>query len=284
LTGRGDHRRFVEWTREARRCSLIREEQNPGDALITILKLEEGEGTLVLLGDTDLIITTGSGQHDEDLAVAEKVLQVRAGSQADVFHGPLAADLEGVPGNAVGLLVGDTSEEVRKELMKQFHLAAVPTRGALHVTVDEARNLDLRFRGEMRNPAEAQAFAAAITQSQAEEVALLENLPSMGSTGALLETVKSFRVEVEGASVSGSARISGDLPAACGEILELALSQAIGEGIGQVLRPALEMMLLVFFIGWGVICSAILMIVVVTFLAIAKVRRRREVTRPRTAS
>jgi hypothetical protein len=88
---------------------------------------------------------------------------------------------------------------------------------------------------------------------------------------------------VEGASVSGSVRFSGNLPAAWGEFLELAWSQMMGEGIGRAICAGLEKALLVFFLAGGIILGGTLIIAVVALTASAKVCRRVEVNRPRTA-
>jgi hypothetical protein len=88
---------------------------------------------------------------------------------------------------------------------------------------------------------------------------------------------------VEGASVSGSVRISGDLPVAWGELLELALGQIAGEAFGRAIGHGLERALLIFFLAGGIILGGTLIIVVVAFLALPQVRRRWEVNRPQTA-
>jgi hypothetical protein len=266
-TGLWDHQRLVEHLRQEQEISLVREEAKAPADRITLLRARDGS-MLAVVGDTDLIFGE-SDLQGEDLAAVEQALEVRAGRKASVLRGPLAADLREVPVNASGLYAGQVDQEViGPPLAKHFGIPHVPHHLVLHATVDETGSIDVGFRGLMRTPEEARAFTESIRESRDRALASLGPSRPTGSAVALSETLNSITTADDGASVSGKARVSGDLP------------QALTEwALGQLLVPlfsAMQPFIVAAFILEAV-CLALLCggIALGTYFAVRAVVQRR---------
>jgi hypothetical protein len=229
LTGRGDHRALLEYFRQATPPSLIAWDLRPGSEPVTLLRDERGGSAVAVVGDTDLLFAVAEDGPGAGFAAAEELLEVRAGRTGSVLRGRLAVDLREVPGHASGLVVGEVPEELPQGTARECGVPAVPHRLVLHLTVDETASIDLRFRGFLGTPEEARTFAESVRQQRDCQAASLAELGPAKPTEVVIAALKSIQVEADGSAVSGSGHISGDVPAALGELLPLAIGQALGK-------------------------------------------------------
>lgn len=231
LTGRGDHGALVDYFHREHGLPLIGWEARHDDVPITLLG--KAGVAMALIGDTDLVAAINLDEPGDNFPAVEQMLALRSGQGGDVFHGPFAAELRELPGNDSGLVIGELPGDCKLTLAKAYELPAEPRRIALHAVVDESASIDLQFRCFLRTPEDARAFAATVLGQRERQVDDLRRLGSSPSIDVLVRTLNSIRMETEGSTVSGSARVSGDVPAALGEVPLLALGQYLGQSLAS---------------------------------------------------
>jgi hypothetical protein len=176
---------------------------------------------IALVGNTDVIVAgyaAPQGNHREAL---EEVIKMRAGKKASILKGALAAELEKVSPQAVGLLLGDVPAEIRQPLLVGGPFTTLPQRVGLEVTraLKGKGDLEIQFRGKFDNANAAKAFSESVTTLQKQGVAFLKNPPPL-PPGAKLPakvfdlmrtSLEGLRIEAKGDGIAGSAQVSGEL-------------------------------------------------------------------------
>jgi hypothetical protein len=239
LTGLADHNRLKEYLQKEKRVTVVREEKGLNGEPVALLSSENGP-VFVLVGDTDLILAIGE-DPGKSLKAAEQVLEVRAGKQANLLHGPWAAVLNEIPDDACGLLIGEPPESMPEEGGAVD--GPLPRRMVGHLIVHES--IDIHFAAVMRNAADVQAFTENLVSLRDRNIASLKGLSQRPATGVLIRAWESIKVENNGLEVRGAAHLSGDVPGAIVEDAEeeiKAIKAVLGvfkEGIEALCSPDL---------------------------------------------
>lgn len=279
LTGRGDHGALVEFFRLAPDLDIVTWERRPGNEPITVLRGQEGQPAVAVIGNTDVVLAAAPESPGAEMAALDEALGVRARRWGGILLGPLARDLAEIPERASGLLAGELTEEESEELAKHSGLPAPPRHLLLHATVDETGSVDLRFRGRARTAGEAGDFVEGVRQWRDRQKAALTELGEAEQLEPLTKALNSIRVEADGTAVSGQAQISGDVPAALGEVLPAALQALFAAAVASALKDLYALLALLGHISFYSILG--LMGLVVTCRAVFLVAMwRRGARRP----
>jgi hypothetical protein len=209
------HRIYVRFTGAANRkwlAAFFRQhfpeettEQGPQAEPVTILSNPKDAPAFALVGDTDLVVAGYEKDRAKHRDVVEQLLQVRAQGKGGLRTGPLGGTLKDVPPQASALLAAELSDGMQKALAgRGLPLPVAPRRLLLDAT--RTRDLAVRLRALMNNPAGARTLAGALTKLQDQAVERLKNPPPearlpAGALGPVQKMLAGARIEVQGDTV-----------------------------------------------------------------------------------
>jgi hypothetical protein len=162
ITGKGSQSGMIEMFNvlDGGRGRLqTKEIKDDKDMPITLLEEANNRSPVIMLvGNTDLVIVAAQDSANnaakrDDLI--QDVLQARAKKKPNAAAGKLKDRLAKVPDKAVGFLVGDMPEGIKRELVREF--AAVPSNGFVYVE-RTPQGLQVNAEGGLANAEDAAAF------------------------------------------------------------------------------------------------------------------------------
>jgi len=163
VTGLGDRGRLAAFIGQQLRGATVTAKKGPRGEPITLAGSEDNAPAFALAGDTDVIIAGYQKNKARHLDVVEQALATRAGGQPSVLNGRLAARLKDVPEQAAGLLLGELTEDLVKEMTSHGSpFRAFPRRFAADLVRD--KGLQVRVEGAFKDANEARAFVDSFEQ------------------------------------------------------------------------------------------------------------------------
>jgi hypothetical protein len=176
FTGKGNQAWLVETFREMFRelsgGRMQTSESKADDGTpITLLQTPNQPPAIMMVGDTDILMVGymgNNGKHDDLVA---EVLDARSKKTANATSGVLKTLLTKIPDKAVGLLVGTTPEQMKRELGPVFD----PLPAKIAMFVEKApQGLDLQIEGTMANAEDAGRLVQKIGGLRKDGIAALQ--------------------------------------------------------------------------------------------------------------
>jgi hypothetical protein len=179
-----------------------------------ILLMWERQGPAVLLvGDTDLLVV-GYSKHDgkhED--VVSELLDVRAKKKPNASAGPLKERLAKIPDKAIALLVGDLSEQMRKDL--GVKLEPAPSKISAYIE-RTPMGMDCKMETAMSGAEEAGKFVQKVAALRKQGIAALQEAmkepPPPGTPPVPLQAIINLVENVQVQSQDEKVLIRGFVP------------------------------------------------------------------------
>lgn len=156
ITGKGNHAWATEMLRTFSR-GAPRETKQWKDDKGTPISLIQDKGqspAVVLLGDTDLVVTGFDRPSGKDRELVDEVLDLRSQKKPNAASGVLKAALAKVPDRAVGLAVGHIPEELKRDL--RGGLGAAPNQVTAFIERTQL-GLDVQVEAGMANGDDSRA-------------------------------------------------------------------------------------------------------------------------------
>ena len=126
ITGKGNHDWMVESLQIIARAQFeTKKTKDENGTPITLLQDRNGPPVIMLVGDTDVLIVgyqDDRAKHDE---LVTEVLEARAKKKPNAAAGPLKDRMAKIPDKAVGFVVGNVPDEMKRELGFVFN--PIPT-------------------------------------------------------------------------------------------------------------------------------------------------------------
>jgi hypothetical protein len=231
-TGRMDHKRLAAFFRDkAGRDSVVEKKGLRGEA-ITVLHQENNPPAVVLVGDSDVIITGYVGDSVNSAGLAEEVLAVREGGRPGLLAGPLGKTLRDLPPDVRGVLRGTLPREWAVPLARSS-FGAAPQQVAVDLLFPGTSQaaLDIRGRGTFDSEADAAKFAAALHGEVKQVAEALKEQPlplQLGGVATIRKTVEAIEVKADGPAVTAKATVPAATLRALLGLAEMALRSGPG--------------------------------------------------------
>jgi hypothetical protein len=227
ITGRGDHQRIVAGLKvaakeaQANNRTAWKESKDAKGTPITTMNDQFGPA-LAFIGDTDLLLAfyasaLGGAQDKNHLELIDKQLAVRAGKEKSVLKSAVLDRQPKLAPAAVGLLVGDLPEQLRRN---PFQNANLPGPKSVRIEVLRAREgVDVCFRAALENPEEAKNFVQTLGGLRTTGLVALKTLQDGAKDDGLLprsavaslsKALESLKLQPDGAAVKGTISVPSE--------------------------------------------------------------------------
>jgi hypothetical protein len=273
VTGRWQRARLARYFTETTDLTLIQDKVDRDGVPRTVFA-NQGSAVIALIGDNDCLFAE-SGERAKSLDAIEQITAVRLGRARNVFQGPLAAELRSLAGDDDGLLVGEPGEEICKQLdIGGRHVGPVPD--AVIIEAKVWGTMQFRFQARMKSVVEATMLLEEISSFKTEQINWLRSVGQSEAGQVLIDALQSIRLETDGASVRGSARLSLDLPWALAEMVDTAIA-SIGQAFAASIAAGLAWLVIAFFVSVLTVVVLSTLILAVAILLWRRLRRKRKI-------
>jgi len=215
-TGAISHPRLLEWFRQDWPGATIREEKGPQGERITLVGSSQVVApAFAVIGNTDLILAGYQGFAEKHLEVVQQVLELRAGRGAGL-SGAHAKALQEVPDKAWMFMVGETPDVLKSLVL----FRVLPRR--VTIAFSGTKSIEGRLRGNFATAAEAESFAANLTQLKQQGTEFVKNPPvpiKPQNSELLAKTLGGLKVEGNQDRVNVSIQVSSEAVDALEETL-----------------------------------------------------------------
>jgi hypothetical protein len=224
ITGQGDAKHVAEFIKSKGQQANLEERKGPNGVAMRVLT-QPRMPIFAFIGDTDLVICGYEDDNANHAEVFDQFLSVLSGKRGSAAKGPYAQVLKTATEDARAVLVGSLPEELRKELARS-PLGVAPL--SLFADLSHAKSgggVEVRVRASFDNEADAKkgAEGAKATLKQlADGLAALPFKLKPETVATLQKALGEAQISVEGASASGSVRLSPTTLKAVGELIEAA--------------------------------------------------------------
>ena len=213
VTGLADRKAVTDLIKKSLRGAKVEYRKGPKGHLMTIISPEKGDAAFALLGNTDMLICGHESDPENSLEVLEEALDVRAGNKPSILKGPHAAKLKKVPADAVGVLMGDVPEELRRDMVRGpgSPFKAVPK--SVAVVMTRAKSIKIDWHGSMADADDAKSFAENVAELKKKGLDELKQLPPQlkikpEQIKVLTQMLESIKVEAKDDKVTGGLEIT----------------------------------------------------------------------------
>jgi hypothetical protein len=218
ITGKADHQRLVAGLKQVETDLTWKESKDTSGTPITTAQAKR-DGAAAFIGDTDLLVGSfADGQTQNDpLEVLQQFLAVRTGKEKSVLKGALQGRLPKLSQETVGVLVGDLSEDLRREFFKSNSFPA--PRSICAELLRTKDGISLPFQTVLGNAEEAKQFVEAIREFQKTLLDQLKKTQKQ-TKDATMQTrrvfdsvqkaIESLQLQVDGAAVKGTISVPID--------------------------------------------------------------------------
>lgn len=193
---------------------------------VATLAQRQGEPpVLAFVGDTDVLMAGFVQLRKQDhKKLIEEALSLRDKREGSVLSGELNEQLQKIPADANGVLIGAVPETIRRELTRDGVLTALPE--TLVSTLKRGKVLQVTVAGAMSSEDEARTVSKEIMKARDLGLAALANLPPQVGVpekivDKLRKSLESIEASAEGKSLRTSARLDGSV----GELLPYLMLQ-----------------------------------------------------------
>jgi hypothetical protein len=221
LTGQGDAKRIAEFIKNNLQQGALEERKGPNGVTIRILSQPQMP-VFAFVGDTDLLIC-GDEASKNSGEVFDQVLAVMSGKRGSAAKGPFAQSLQAVPAEARGVLVGALPDEVKRELSRS-PLGVAPQSVLIDMAEASAgKGTVIRVRASFESEADAKKAVDGAKLLLKQGIDGLKMLPFKVKPEAiaiLQKALEAVEVKVDGAVVSGTARLTPATLRALGDLFE----------------------------------------------------------------
>ena len=128
--------------------------------------------TIMLIGNTDLVIVAHKSRDGKKDDVAQELLDVRAKKKPNAMTGKLKDRLAKIPDKSIALLVGDVPAEIKKELSREF--PAIPDKISAPLACGTKQGLELQAEGGMANAEDAGKLVEKIASLRKDGIGFLK--------------------------------------------------------------------------------------------------------------
>jgi hypothetical protein len=192
------------WVKDALKKAGLegKEHKDPRGAAITMIANSGRDPAIALVGDHDVLLAgfNYSGKHEE---LIEQALAMRQTKQANAATGGLRATLDKLPAKAVGYMVGEFPDGVRRELQRQ--LGAFPKKVVAYAE-HAATGIDLFVQAGLEDGEQAKTFVQAIGKLRMDGLDALQKAPPIPvpglDVGELKNMLNTLQFEAKGTEVN----------------------------------------------------------------------------------
>ncbi|HEV3260398.1 MAG TPA: hypothetical protein VG013_26315 [Gemmataceae bacterium] len=175
-TGLADRKAMADLLKKRLPDAKVEFKKGPKGRLMTVISSEKHGPAFALVGDTDMLVCGHDGQENA-LEVLEEALDVQAGNKAGILKGTYAAKLKKVPGEAVGVLMGDIPEELRRDMVRDPKAPFKALPKSIVAVMTRTKSINIDWHGTMADAEDAKAFAESVADLKKQGIEQLKQLP-----------------------------------------------------------------------------------------------------------